>query len=164
MKNLIDALMARLRDPAEAVAKTSKKLILELQKCYPQTFKSTYIDSLSNDDERAICELILENKFTEAQQLVMSTSPSKRMAVQQKDLQSNNFGGQGKALVPTPTSPLLAQGSPTNSILSPTAASVVSPSVQAASYAREKNLSTKVVAQQNSFGSSADTAQRQNSV
>ena len=30
MKNLVDAVIARLRDPAESVAKTAKKLILEL--------------------------------------------------------------------------------------------------------------------------------------
>lgn len=30
MKSLIDAVIARLRDPAESVAKTAKKLILEL--------------------------------------------------------------------------------------------------------------------------------------
>ena len=66
MKNLIDAVIARLRDPSESVSKTAKKLILELQKCYPATFKSLFIESLSNEDERAICELILDNNFTEA--------------------------------------------------------------------------------------------------
>ena len=80
MKALIDAVIARLRDPAESVAKTAKKLILELQKCYPTTFKSAYIDALANEDERAICGLIIENKFDEAQKLIASTSPSKRMS------------------------------------------------------------------------------------
>ena len=66
MKNLIDAVIARLRDPAESVAKTAKKLILELHKCYPTTFKHHYIDALASEDDRAICNLIIENKFEEA--------------------------------------------------------------------------------------------------
>ena len=82
MKQLIEAVIARLRDPADSVAKTAKKLLLELQKCYPNVFKTNYIDSLPSEDERLICNLILENKFDEASKLVMSTSPSKRMATQ----------------------------------------------------------------------------------
>ena len=73
-------MISRLRDPSDSVAKTAKKLLLELQKCYPNVFKGNYIDSLPNEDERLICNLILENKFDEASKLVMSTSPSKRMA------------------------------------------------------------------------------------
>ena len=80
MKQLIEAVIGRLRDPAESVAKTAKKLLLELQKCYPAVFKENYIDSLANEDERLICSLILENNFEEATKLIMSTSPSKRMA------------------------------------------------------------------------------------
>ena len=67
MRNLVEAVIARLRDPQEPVSKTAKKLILELQKCYPDTFKSLYLDALQSEDERTICGLILENKFTEAQ-------------------------------------------------------------------------------------------------
>ena len=77
---LIEAVIGRLRDPAESVAKTSKKLLLELQKCYPSVFKLNYIDSLPSEDERHICNLILDNNFDEATKLIMSTSPSKRMA------------------------------------------------------------------------------------
>lgn len=80
MRQLVDAVIARLRDPQEPVSKTAKKLILELQKCYSETFKPLFIDPLQSEDDRAICGLILENKFTEAQQLINSTSPSKRMA------------------------------------------------------------------------------------
>lgn len=82
MKLLIEAVIARLRDPADSVAKTAKKLLLELQKCYPNVFKSNYIDTLASEDERLICNLILENRFEEASKLVMSTSPSRRMALQ----------------------------------------------------------------------------------
>ena len=66
MKILIDAVIARLRDPAESVAKTAKKLILELQKCYPNTFKTNFIDHLSSEDDRTVCNFIIENKFEEA--------------------------------------------------------------------------------------------------
>ena len=83
MHQLILAVIARLRDPADSVAKTAKKLLLELQKCYPTVFKSNYIDSIPNEDERYICSLILENKFDEATKLIMSTSPSRRMAYPQ---------------------------------------------------------------------------------
>ena len=80
MKILIDAVIARLRDPAESVAKTAKKLILELQKCYPTTFKSNFIDGLNNEDDRIICSLIIENKFEEAQKVINSSSPLKRIS------------------------------------------------------------------------------------
>ena len=80
MRQLIEAVIGRLRDPAESVAKTAKKLLLELQKCYPNDFKPVYIDTLQSEDDRLICSLILENKFDEATKLIMSTSPSKRMA------------------------------------------------------------------------------------
>lgn len=88
MKQLIEAVITRLRDPADSVAKTAKKLLLELQKCYPTVFKQNYIESLPNEEERAICSLILENKFDDATKLIMSTSPSKRMALQQNTVAS----------------------------------------------------------------------------
>ena len=40
MKQLIKAVIRRIKsDQSEIVAKTGKKLILELNKCYPNTFK-----------------------------------------------------------------------------------------------------------------------------
>ena len=40
LKELIDAVLKRIKaDSSEIVSKTGKKLILELQKCYPTTFK-----------------------------------------------------------------------------------------------------------------------------
>ena len=39
MKYLIDAVIGRLRDSSDQVSKTAKKLLLELQKCYPSEFK-----------------------------------------------------------------------------------------------------------------------------
>lgn len=55
MKQLITAVMARLRDPAESVAKTAKKLLLELEKCYPSVFKQNYIDTLHSEEEKNVC-------------------------------------------------------------------------------------------------------------
>lgn len=80
MKQLINAVIIRLRDPAESVAKTAKKLLLELHKCYPNVFKANYIETLPSEDERNICNLIVQNNFEEATRLILSTSPSKRMA------------------------------------------------------------------------------------
>ena len=79
MQQLINAVICRLRDPSDQVSKTAKKLLLELQKCYPGVFKQNYIETLANEDERTICNLILENKFDEASKIIASTSPSKRM-------------------------------------------------------------------------------------
>jgi len=80
MHQLVDAVITRLRDPSDQVSKTAKKLLLELQKCYPTVFKQNYIDVLPSEEERSICSLILENKFDDATALILSTSPSKRMA------------------------------------------------------------------------------------
>lgn len=79
MQQLIGAVIARLRDPSDQVSKTAKKLLLELQKCYPSVFKQNYIETLPSEEDRVICGLILENKFDEATKLIISTSPSKRI-------------------------------------------------------------------------------------
>ena len=61
LKSLVDTVIVRLRDPAEIVSKTAKKLLLELNKCYPNTFALNYIEALASPDERKICELIITN-------------------------------------------------------------------------------------------------------
>ena len=46
---LVAAVIKRIQfDSSEIVGKTGKKLILELQKCYPNTFRSNYIESIEN--------------------------------------------------------------------------------------------------------------------
>lgn len=60
----------RLRDPAEVVAKTARKLIAELYKCYKDSFKSNFIDTLVSADERKISMLIIANQMDEAIQLI----------------------------------------------------------------------------------------------
>lgn len=59
MKLLIQEIIVRLRDPADVVAKTARKLLFELHKCYVGVFEAKYISSLSNSDEKAVCNLIL---------------------------------------------------------------------------------------------------------
>lgn len=47
MKDLLKAVIVRIQsDSSEIVAKTGKKLVLELQKCYPNHFKQNYVDHL----------------------------------------------------------------------------------------------------------------------
>lgn len=83
MDSLMEEITYRLRDPAENVAKTAKKLILELHKCYPTTFERNYIEVKASDEEKQVCRLIMANNFDEAQKLINATSPSKRMQIQQ---------------------------------------------------------------------------------
>lgn len=80
MRKLVDTVVSRLRDQAEPVSKTAKKLILELNKCYPQTFKVNYVDTINSEEDRTICDLILENRLDEATKMIMNSSPSQRMA------------------------------------------------------------------------------------
>lgn len=65
MKQLLKAVVRRIKsDQSEIVAKTGKKLILELNKCYPNTFKKQYIDGPSVDldpVEKLICQSVLNN-------------------------------------------------------------------------------------------------------
>lgn len=60
---MVQAVTKRIRtDQSEIVSKTGKKLILELQKCYPESFKKNYIENLPEGaDEKKICSAILKN-------------------------------------------------------------------------------------------------------
>ena len=56
MKDLIQAVLRRIKtDQSEIVSKTGKKLLLELQKCYPQAFQNNYVDRIRSGEEKAIC-------------------------------------------------------------------------------------------------------------
>lgn len=82
MQALVEEVTQRLRDPADNVAKTAKKLILELHKCYPETFEKNYVETKINEDEKTIFRMIMANNFDEAQNKINQTSPSKRMQIQ----------------------------------------------------------------------------------
>lgn len=51
MTALMDEITMRLRDPAENVAKTAKKLILEMNKCYPEKFEKNYVVTKESEEE-----------------------------------------------------------------------------------------------------------------
>lgn len=51
MSALMEEITMRLRDPAENVAKTAKKLILELHKCYPEKFEKNYVATKDSEEE-----------------------------------------------------------------------------------------------------------------
>ncbi len=70
----MDEVVARLRDPEDIVAKTSRKLLAELHKIYPNHFAASFIDTLANPDERLICQLILQGKSEEAQKIIVVTT------------------------------------------------------------------------------------------
>lgn len=72
---MVDEVVARLRDPEEIVAKTSRKLLAELHKIYPNHFAASFIDTLANPDERLICQMILQGRSEEAQKLIQVTIP-----------------------------------------------------------------------------------------
>ena len=55
MNDLIAIIIEKLRDQAEIVAKTAKKLLLELKKCYPSHFANNYIERVPSHEEKHIC-------------------------------------------------------------------------------------------------------------
>jgi hypothetical protein len=48
IQTLVTETILLLRDPAEIVSKTARKLICELAKCYPVTFEENFISNLPN--------------------------------------------------------------------------------------------------------------------
>jgi hypothetical protein len=71
MKDLLQGVIKRIRsDQSEIVSKTGKKLILELLKCYPEAFKTHYIDNIRNQDDLLICKAVLANDEQQVKQLI----------------------------------------------------------------------------------------------
>ncbi len=58
---LLQRVIKRLRDPQEIVAKTARKLLLELQKCYPAQFEHQLVAALPTEDDKIICKAVLRN-------------------------------------------------------------------------------------------------------
>jgi hypothetical protein len=54
------------------VSKTAKKLILELQKCYPHNFEALVVGNLRNENERSLCKSIVNHDEEETQRLLYS--------------------------------------------------------------------------------------------
>jgi hypothetical protein len=74
MMELIIAVIKRIKtDQSEIVSKTGKKLLLELQKCYPIHFKNNYIDRIRGAEERAICQAVFSNDEAILKQIMAGT-------------------------------------------------------------------------------------------
>jgi hypothetical protein len=52
------------------VAKTARKLLIELQKCYPVTFENNLVASLKSEDDKIICKAVLRNDEDEIQRIL----------------------------------------------------------------------------------------------
>lgn len=82
MAELLRAVVARiLGDPSEIVAKTGKKLVLELQKCYPTQFQQNYVAKLGDNREMQICKAIIHNDDGELKRLLSLSTVSQRSQV-----------------------------------------------------------------------------------
>lgn len=69
---LISCVTKKLKDPEEIVAKTAKKLILELQKCYPHNFEALVVSNMRSDNEKSLCKSIINHDEEETQRLLYS--------------------------------------------------------------------------------------------
>lgn len=100
MGDLLRAVIARIQgDSSEIVAKTGKKLVLELQKCYPTQFKHNYVDKLVDLREIQICQAIITSDEVELKKLLSQPSTSHK-AAQPGSLSGSAagaFGPQAKA-------------------------------------------------------------------
>lgn len=71
MKQLLGAVVRRIQsDPSDIVSKTGKKLVLELQKCYQDTFRANYVNSMENGPRRNVCEAIIEGRENDLKALL----------------------------------------------------------------------------------------------
>lgn len=52
LNEMLSKVVKKLKDPQEIVAKTAKKLILELNKCYPNIFEQNFVSQLKTEEER----------------------------------------------------------------------------------------------------------------
>lgn len=93
MMNLLKTILRRLRDQSEIVAKTAKKLILELNKCFSQAFIRFYVDQFSIDEERLVCMAILQSDDQETQRLIQLLAQRQSQSSQAPKIITNNSGG-----------------------------------------------------------------------
>ena len=57
---LMQVIIRKLKDPTEIVVKTARKLLIEINKCYPQQFENLIIPSLKTEEEKLICRAVLK--------------------------------------------------------------------------------------------------------
>lgn len=58
---MLSKILKKVRDPQDIVAKTARKLVIELNKCYPTLFEPMIVASLKGDEEKNLCKAILRN-------------------------------------------------------------------------------------------------------
>ena len=100
MGDLLRAVIARIQgDTSEIVAKTGKKLVLELQKCYPTQFKQNYVDKLVDPREMQICKAIIASDEAELKKLLSQPQVNLKAAqpVGLTAAAASALGPQGKA-------------------------------------------------------------------
>lgn len=89
IKDLIIAVIKRIQtDQSEIVSKTGKKLLLELNKCYPNSFKQNQIDKLESSSMQQLCGAIISNDEQKVQYL-LSNSPDLQFDSPVKKLKTN---------------------------------------------------------------------------
>ncbi len=55
---MLEAMLRRTKDSQDIVAKTSRKLILELFKCYPTHFDTNVVCHIKTEESRKLCTAI----------------------------------------------------------------------------------------------------------
>ena len=101
MEDLLRAVITRIQsDSSEIVAKTGKKLVLELQKCYPTQFKQNYVDKLGDSREMQICKAIIVSDDKELKELLSLPPTQKTAAPPSTSTPSSALGPHGKAPLP----------------------------------------------------------------
>lgn len=78
--DLVSKVIRKLKDPQEVVSKTARKLIVELQKCYPYHFDTQIVASLKKDEEKNICKAILRNDEDEIQRLITQSNHAQQLS------------------------------------------------------------------------------------
>ncbi len=69
---LIKVIIKKLRDPQEIVAKTARKLLIEIYKCYPIQFENQIMQALKSEDDKLICKAVLRNDEDEIQRVLIT--------------------------------------------------------------------------------------------
>lgn len=69
---MLSKIMRKLKDPVEIVAKTARKLLIELYKCYPQQLEQQVLNTIKGEDEKTIMKAVFTNDEEEIQKAVLS--------------------------------------------------------------------------------------------
>lgn len=67
---MIRVIIKKLRDSQEIVAKTARKLLIEINKCYPTQFENQIVNALKSEEEKMVCKAVLRNDEDEIQRVL----------------------------------------------------------------------------------------------